>query len=107
VLSLLQKLRVKFRKPADQLAAAQSFELPVKKIPEPVVGWLAESDYILLAPKTDAINFAAFSLPNQTPSPLLKTPRVVSNPLGESTETVTKDALAKVQSSCGCANKWR
>ncbi len=99
MLSLLKNIRVKFGKAADQLAAAQSFELPVKQISEPVVGWLAESDYILLTPKTDAINFADFSSPNQASSPLLTTPRVVSNPLGESTEAFTKDALPKLDVS--------
>ena len=99
MLSLLKNIRVKFGKAADQLAAAQSFELPVKKISEPVVGWLAESDYILLTPKTDAINITDFSSPNQASPPLLSIPRVVSNPLGESAEAVTKDALPNLDIS--------
>ena len=99
MLSLLQNLRVKFGKAADELAAVQSVELPIENFPEPLIGWLAESDYFLLAPKTNSMKLGTLSSPHQASSPLLTIPCDVSNPLCDLAEAATKDSLSKLDES--------
>ena len=76
--SVLQNLRRHIGKAASEIAPPALGELEAGSLDEPTMGWLAEEDYTLVAPRAGPFNCRPLRVPSQAPQSLLSAPRVGS-----------------------------